>query len=164
GDLSGKTTRRVPAQGPALNVLAVSERGSVPTHVLLRGDPRAKGEQVEAGFPEVLARGSGAPPSPTPPPTGGGGAGVGGALALANWLTGADNPLTARVLVNRLWQHHFGRGIVPTPNDFGKLGEPPTHPELLDWLASEFVAGGWRVKRMHRLLMTSSAYRMSVRG
>src|SRR5205814_5124991 len=63
-----------------------------------------------------------------------------------------------------LWQHHFGRGIVPTPNDFGKLGEPPTHPELLDWLAREFMAGGWKMKRMHKLLMTSSVYRMSSKG
>jgi hypothetical protein len=153
GDLTGRTTRRVPPQGPgpALNVLAVSERVSTPTYVLLRGNPQARGDRVEAGVPEVLVRG----PDEKPPQ---------GRLALADWLTDAKNPLTARVLVNRLWQHHFGRGIVPTPNDFGKLGEPPTHPELLDWLASEFVTGGWKVKRMHRLLMTSSAYRMSVRG
>jgi hypothetical protein len=154
GDLTGRKTQRVRPQGsgPPIDVLAVSERGLAPTYVLLRGNPRAQGDRVEAGFPEVLVRGSGekAPPE--------------GRLALAIWLTDADNPLTARVLVNRLWQHHFGRGILPTPNDFGKLGEPPTHPELLDWLASEFVAGGWRIKRMHRLLMTSSAYRMSVRG
>jgi hypothetical protein len=164
-DLSGRKARRVQPQGPgpALDVLAVSEGAAAPTYVLLRGNPRARGDRVEAGFPEVLGRGP-APSTPAPPPTGGGGVGVEGRLALASWLTDANNPLTARVMVNRLWQHHFGRGIVPTPNDFGKLGEPPTHPELLDWLASEFVAGGWRVKRMHRLLMTSSAYRMSVRG
>jgi hypothetical protein len=84
--------------------------------------------------------------------------------ALAEWLTSKDNPLPARVMANRLWQHHFGRGIVPTTNDFGKLGEPPTHPELLDWLASEFVQGGWTMKRMHQLIMTSNAYRMSSRG
>jgi hypothetical protein len=155
GDLTGRRARRVQPQGagPALDVLAVSERDPTPTYVLLRGNPQAKGDPVEAGFPEVLARGA---DDKAPPPK--------GRLALANWLTDANNPLTARVMVNRLWQHHFGRGIVPTPNDFGKLGEPPTHPELLDWLASEFVAGGWKLKRMHRLLMTSSAYRMSVRG
>jgi hypothetical protein len=79
-------------------------------------------------------------------------------------MTSAENPLTARVMVNRLWQHHFGRGIVPTPNDFGLLGEPPTHPELLDWLASEFRDGGWRIKRMHRLIMLSNAYQMSSQG
>src|SRR6185369_14877960 len=89
---------------------------------------------------------------------------------LADWVASKDNPLTARVFVNRLWQHHFGRGIVPTPNDFGKLGEAPTHPELLDWLAAEFVtpadakATPWSIKRMHRLIMTSNAYRMSSKG
>jgi hypothetical protein len=83
---------------------------------------------------------------------------------LANWIAAPANPLTARVFVNRLWQHHFGRGIVATPNDFGKFGTPPTHPELLDWLASDFVAGGWHIKRMHRLLMLSSTYRMSARA
>jgi hypothetical protein len=80
-------------------------------------------------------------------------------LALAKSLTGGKHPLPARVLVNRLWLNHFGKGIVGTPADFGLLGERPTHPELLDWLASDFMAGGWRMKRMHRLLMTSTAYR-----
>ena len=77
------------------------------------------------------------------------------------WLAGADNPLTARVIVNRLWQHHFGRGIVATPSDFGVRGEPPSHPELLDWLASELVAQGWRFKPLHRLIVTSATYRQS---
>ena len=67
-------------------------------------------------------------------------------------------------MANRLWQYHFGRGIVPTSSDFGKLGEAPTHPELLDWLPSEFLASGWQMKRMHRLIMLSSAYRMSSKG
>jgi hypothetical protein len=84
-------------------------------------------------------------------------------LALANWITDPKNPLTARVLVNRIWMHHFGAGLVRTPGDFGRLGERPTHPELLDWLASEFREGGWSVKKMHRLLMTSSAYRQASR-
>ncbi len=81
--------------------------------------------------------------------------------ALAKWLAGPDNPLTARVIVNRLWQHHFGRGIVATPSDFGVRGEPPTHPELLDWLASELVAQDWRLKPLHRLMVTSATYRLS---
>ncbi len=87
--------------------------------------------------------------------------GQGKRRALAGWLADRRNPMTARVLVNRLWQFHFGRGLVPTPNDFGQLGEPASHPELLDWLASEFMEGGWRIKRMHRLIVLSSAYRMS---
>jgi hypothetical protein len=83
--------------------------------------------------------------------------------ALAKWLACPTNPLTARVAVNRLWQHHFGRGIVATPSDFGTRGEPPSHPELLDWLASELVAKGWRAKPLHRLMVTSAAYRQSSR-
>jgi hypothetical protein len=82
-------------------------------------------------------------------------------LALANWLTDPRHPLTARVLVNRVWMEHFGRGIVGTPGDFGRLGERPTHPELLDWLASEFVQSGWSLKHLHRLILTSTAYRQS---
>ncbi len=79
----------------------------------------------------------------------------------AEWLVSPDNPLTARVMVNRIWQHHFGEGIVRTPSSFGKMGEKPSHPELLDWLAVEFVARGWSIKAMHRLMMTSEAYQMS---
>ena len=82
-------------------------------------------------------------------------------LALANWLTDPKHPLTSRALVNRIWMHHFGKGLVPTPGDFGRLGERPTHPELLDWLAAEFMAKGWSVKHLHRLILTSTAYRQS---
>ncbi len=82
-------------------------------------------------------------------------------LALANWLTDPRHPLTARVFVNRVWMHHFGRGLVGSPGDFGRLGERPTHPDLLDWLAADFVATGWGVKRLHRLVVTSAAYRQS---
>ncbi len=84
-------------------------------------------------------------------------------LALAQWLIDTRQPLTARVLVNRVWMHHFGRGLVGTPADFGILGERPTHPELLDWLASEFRDSGWRLKRLHKLIMTSTAYRQASR-
>jgi hypothetical protein len=87
-----------------------------------------------------------------------------GRLQLARRLASADNPLFARVLVNRLWQHHFGSGIVRSPDDFGAQGERPTHPELLDWLASEFVRTGWSMKHLHRLMVLSSAYRMASRG
>src|SRR6185369_1529021 len=80
--------------------------------------------------------------------------------ALAEWL--ASHPLTARVMANRIWQHHFGRGLVPTPSEFGPHGQPPSNPELLDWLASEFGARGFSLKSMHRMLMTSAAYQRSI--
>jgi Protein of unknown function (DUF1553) len=119
----------------------------------LRGNPNLEGDKVEPGVPEILS--AGAPTFENGP---------GKRLALADWLTRRDNPRTARVLANRVWQYHFGRGIVPTPNDFGGLGEAATHPELLDWLAVELVDGGWRLKRMHRLIVLSSAYRMASHG
>jgi hypothetical protein len=126
------------------------------THVLIRGNAHAPAAVVEPGFPSVLGF-----PAPALSKPGKDARSSGRRTLLANWIASPDNPLTARVLVNRLWQHHFGRGIVPTPNDFGKFGQMPTHPELLDWLADEFVRGGWRIKRMHKLLMLSNAYQMS---
>lgn len=84
-------------------------------------------------------------------------------LAYANWLTSGEHPLVARVWVNRIWRNHLGRGIVETPSDFGRLGEPPSHPELLDWLASEFMQTGWRQKHLHRLILNSRTYRQSLR-
>ena len=79
----------------------------------------------------------------------------------ADWLGHRDNPLTARVMVNRLWQHHFGEGLVRTPSNFGKMGEPPSHPALLDWMAVELMDQGWSIKTMHRLMLTSEAYQMA---
>ena len=82
-------------------------------------------------------------------------------LKLAEWIADPANPLTARVMVNRIWQYHFGRGIVATPNDFGRMGMRPSHPELLDWLASRFIEGGWKLKPIHRMILLSSAYQQS---
>jgi hypothetical protein len=82
-------------------------------------------------------------------------------MALARWIVAPDNPLTPRVLANRLWQFHFGTGIVATPSDFGYMGEKPSHPELLDWLARQLIAGGWRLKSLHKLIVMSQAYRQS---
>jgi hypothetical protein len=82
-------------------------------------------------------------------------------LALARWIASADNPLTARVIVNRIWQHHFGTGLVDTPSDFGANGSRPSHPELLDWLARELVENGWSIKHIHRLILLSNAYQQS---
>jgi hypothetical protein len=84
-----------------------------------------------------------------------------GRRQLAEWIVARNNPLTARVMVNRIWLHHFGKGLVPTPNDFGKQGKPPTHPDLLDWLASKFIASGWSVKEMHRVIMLSHTYQLA---
>jgi mono/diheme cytochrome c family protein len=146
---------------PAGAALGVTEAGptSPETFVLLRGNPHNRGDKVEPAFPEVL--GGGKPVLPTPRP---GAKSSGRRLALANWLASEANPLTPRVIVNRLWQYHFGRGIVRSPNNFGTQGEKPTHPELLDWLGAEFVSNGWRMKPLHRLIVTSNAYRMSSGG
>lgn len=137
--------------------LIVKEIGPQPreTHLLVRGNANVPGELVTPGFPSVLS-----PPDPqiAPPASG---ESSGRRLALANWIASDENPLTARVIVNRVWQHHFGRGIVGTSNNFGQIGERPTHPQLLDWLASELIADRWRLKPLHRKIMLSSAYRMS---
>jgi hypothetical protein len=121
------------------------------THVLHRGDPTRPRQEVAPAVPTVLTRQQPDPPKPLARSTG-------RRLWLARWLTGPDNPLTARVMVNRIWQHHFGRGLVASANDFGVVGDPPTHPELLNWLAAEFMAGGWHVKALQRLIVLSSTY------
>lgn len=132
--------------------LSITEHGRVGDNfVLARGNPGAKTKKIDPGFPEVL--GFAAPQLPSGP--------QGRRTILADWIVHPDNPLTARVMANRLWQHHFGRGIVGTSNDFGQLGEQPTNQALLDWLALEFVARKWSMKAMHRLIMTSNTYRMS---
>lgn len=124
------------------------------THVLIRGNPRRPGSEVSAAVPAILVRQQPAFPSATARTTQ-------RRLGLAQWIASKDNPLTARVLVNRVWQQHFGVGLVRTPSDFGLMGEPPTHPELLDWLADWFVnEGGWSFKKLHRLLLTSRAWRL----
>ena len=129
---------------------SVAEGDLVQQKVFIRGDHHNPGESVSRGFPTILG-GREEPPITE----------SSGRLALAQWLTRDDHPLTARVMVNRIWHWHFGEGLVRSPNNFGKLGERPTHPALLDYLAKRFVDGGWSIKKMHRLLMLSSTYRMS---
>lgn len=137
--------------------LIVKEVGTTPreTFVLVRGNANVEGEKVKPAFPSVLS-----PPEPVieVPATG---KSSGRRTALANWIASEDNPLAARVMVNRIWQHHFGRGIVASSNNFGNIGDKPTHPELLDWLAAQFMQGGWKLKSMHKLIMMSSTYRLS---
>jgi mono/diheme cytochrome c family protein len=130
-----------------------------PTHVLGRGNPHAPGDVVAPGFPSVLS-----PPEanvPTSLPEGA--LSSGRRRVLAEWIASPENPLTARVIVNRIWQYHFGRGLVRTSSDFGFQGSAPTHPELLDWLASRLIEENWSLKAMHRLIMNSATYRMSSR-
>jgi mono/diheme cytochrome c family protein len=150
-------------QVPVDRALVVSERGpkAPETYVFYRGNPHAdpKPENlVEPAFPAVLKAPAPVIASPSD------GRSTGRRTALAKWIASPDNPLTARVLVNRVWQHHFGRGLVRSPNNFGFAGDPPTHPELLDWLATEFVALDWRLKPLHKLILTSEAYRAASTG
>jgi hypothetical protein len=127
-----------------------------PSYFLIRGDVNSFGPETKPGFVKVITYGN--PPTELPPPTP---HTSGRRLALAEWLVSRDNPMTARVEVNRIWAHHFGRGIVGTLDNFGKMGEAPTNPELLDWLAVEFMDRGWSVKQMQRLIMTSESYTMA---
>jgi hypothetical protein len=134
-------------------ILGTAYTGFHDARVHVRGRYDRLGEVRPRGFPVLLA-------GELPPKINAGS----GRLELARWLASPQNPLTARVMVNRLWQHHFGEGIVRTPNNYGKLGTPPTHPELLDWLALEFARSGWSIKAMHRRMMLSAAYQQSSRG
>ncbi len=151
----GKGVKREAIEGSFLHT-GPGRYEAPPSYLLIRGDPNSKGPQMQPGFIKVVTYGN--PPTtftPSTPHT------SGRRLALAEWLVSPDNPLTARVIVNRIWHHHFGRGIVSTLDNFGKMGEAPSHPELLDWLAIEFVKQGWSIKQMHRLIMTSDAYKMA---
>jgi hypothetical protein len=146
--------RRLDAQRPRGHFAYIfSEETSTPstTNVFLRGDVNQLGPEVGPAMPRVLAPADLPPPLPTTRTSG-------RRTWLASYITGEGQALAARVMVNRIWQYHFGSGIVPTSNDFGIHGERPTHPELLEWLASEFVAGNWTVKRLHRMIVLSSAY------
>ena len=146
------------AAPPFDDALAAVELGpsAKATHVLFRGEPQSPREEVAPAFPEVLGL-----PAPELPATSAEDKSTGRRRALADWIADEANPLTARVMANRIWQHHFGVGIVPTPDDFGHTGLPPTNQPLLDYLAAEFMASGWRMKHLHRSIMTSRAYRQS---
>lgn len=139
---------RLLAEGPFPMAYAVSEGTPLDARIQVRGEPDRPGPSVPRGLLTALGGG------PFPDSLRGS-----GRRELADWLASAKNPLTARVMVNRIWLHHFGTGLVRTPNDFGMRGQPPEHPDLLDHLASEFIRSGWSVKAMHRLILGSAAYR-----
>jgi hypothetical protein len=140
-----ETRLAAPRRAPAM-----ADGNGANERVFVRGNPKTPGEEVPRRFLELF----GGRPFPSP---------GSGRRELAAAVTDPTNPLPARVMANRVWQHHFGVGLVPTPDDFGRQGQPPTHPELLDYLASEFVRGGWRVKPLHRLILTSETYRQASR-
>jgi mono/diheme cytochrome c family protein len=152
--LSAADLKAPPAKdkkGPPVTTLVLKERATPrETHVLLGGDFTRHGDRVTPGTPALLP--------PLPKSTAGG---EPNRLDLARWLVAPENPLTARVAVNRVWGHYFGVGFVETENDFGTQGTPPSHPELLDWLAGDFVENGWSLKALHRRIVTSATYRQS---
>ncbi|MCA9135045.1 MAG: DUF1553 domain-containing protein, partial [Planctomycetales bacterium] len=148
-----KLLRKKSAWESPTTVYAGRFREPGPTYRLFRGDPMAPREQVAPGT--VTALGSlqlDAAASEQQR-----------RVALADWIASPQNPLTARVIVNRIWQFHFGRGLVATPSDFGVAGMPPTHPDLLDWLANQLMQNNWSLKHIHRLILMSSTYRQSSR-
>jgi hypothetical protein len=141
---------RLPEPLPALYSVANDNTKATPIHVLARGDWQNKGEAVGPRPLGVLLPDGTAEWKSDKPRS-----------SLANWILDPEHPLTARVVVNRIWQYHFGRGIVATPNDFGRMGARPSHPELLDYLANSFVAGGWHWKPLHREILLSSTYQQA---
>ena len=147
-DALAKLEKEAPEVPSALGV----EEGVVADgRILVRGNHLTPGDPVARRFPRVLVTAA-APPI---------GKDRSGRLELARWLVDPKHPLTARVMVNRIWRWHFGQGLVATPDNFGTIGDRPVHPELLDWLARRFIEGGWSIKAMHRLIMLSSTYQMS---
>ncbi|WP_228714617.1 PSD1 and planctomycete cytochrome C domain-containing protein [Posidoniimonas corsicana] len=147
--------RELPAS-EAIMALATCIPQPEPTHIMLRGNPHSPGDEVQPHFPELFGQ-----PAPQIPAATADARSAGRRRVLADWIASPDNMLTARVMVNRIWQHHFGRGIVRSTNNFGQLGTPPTHPDLLDWLAQYLIDNDWRLKPLHELILTSRAYQMS---
>ena len=151
-----KVESKKPAAPVAMSIQDAA--GPLPkTFMLVRGSPDNRGEEVLPGYPTILSS-DGKPTSARITTLS---SSTGRRTALANWIASDANPLTARVMVNRIWQHHFGRGLVSTASDFGVHGEKPTHPELLDWLAREFTENGWSIKKMHKVMLLSATYQQS---
>lgn len=147
------TDNRQPSEAALGRVMREASGPPKPSYLMLRGDFRRPGPDVQPAFLRVLDSTDSDEPA----------AEQSRRVALAEWLTQPHHPLTARVMVNRVWMHHFGEGLVRSPSDFGVTGDPPTHPELLDWLATEWPSRGWSLKELHRLLVTSATYRQASR-
>ena len=146
--------KQKPAPVPAVRAIGEASREPKPSYFLHRGSVDTKGPEAHPGILSVTREKEwDFPPPPADAKS------SWRRRGLADWLTSPEHPLTARVMVNRIWQHHFGEGIVRTPSNFGKMGDKPSHPDLLDWLAVEFIDRGWSIKAMHRLMLTSEAYR-----
>ena len=158
-DKQAEATKLRTTKPPEGKIMALTEvKGHIPeTHLFYRGDHEQPKQLLGPGELSVLAGPQIEPFQPAEVPSGS----TGRRLAYARWLVSGQHPLVARVLVNRFWLNHFGRGIVNTPADFGMLGERPTHPELLDWLATQFMDGGWKLKPLQRLIVLSTVYRQS---
>lgn len=159
--------RATPAPLPKAYIFRETPAPWKPTQVFRRGNPQTPAGEVSPGFPEVLSHltipvafVSGSPAAAKPEAAAPAGTSR-RRLALANWMTDPGNPLVARVIVNRIWQGHFGEGLVSTENDFGLMGSPPSHPELLDWLSQELIDSGWSLKRLHRQIVLSRVYGQS---
>ena len=158
---AGATLRRTKPKEEFVRALTEIPRRVPVTRLFYRGDHEQPKQELHPAGLTVVSATSGLgeiPENSDDLPT------TGRRLAFARRLTSARHPLTARVIVNRIWLHHFGRGLVLTPSDFGTLGQPPTHPQLLDWLAAEFIDSGWSLKHLHRLILTSSAWQQRVRS
>jgi hypothetical protein len=147
---------RIPPPFPGSYIHRDGKYEVPPSYFLIRGDVESRGSPMKPGFIQVALHGE--HPTEIPRPDGNT---SGRRLALARWIASPENPLTARVIVNRLWQKHFGRGIVATLENFGKMGEQPTHQDLLDWMAVEFMNRGWSIKQINKLMMMSEAYQMA---
>jgi hypothetical protein len=158
-DRARKANETAPRYQPVAYAVADVVPPDVPaiaeTHVLAGGELAAKGEKVEPGYLQCVTGKADGAKIPLNDET------AGRRAVLAEWIASAENPLTARVMANRIWQHHFGEGIIRTPSDFGMNGDRPSHPELLDWLAAQFIEKKWSIKAMHRLMLTSNAYQQA---
>jgi hypothetical protein len=148
--------KQKPRRVPSARAIGERARMAQPSYFLHRGSADARGSLMTPGVLSVTRESDWEFPEPPADARS-----SWRRRGFAEWLVSPSNPLTARVMVNRIWQHHFGEGIVRTPSNFGRMGEPPTHPALLDWLAVEFVERGWSMKAIHRVMLTSQAYQMA---